>query len=178
MPFTAARASRATRSVVDARAAERCREIDGDDIVPIFIFELNEQVVFGDPGVGDENIELLHFLFGSGHQPLHFIFVAEICRKHVHPVFELARQLIKRLASGPRDCNRSALFVHRAGDRAADAASGAGDQSSLAGQIEHVAQPRLDLNAATSPGEPTVFADAFAAMRLINPLSTLPAPTS
>ncbi len=50
---------------------------------------------------------------------------------------ERAGEGIERVAPRSRQCHRGALGVQRPGNRAADAAGGAGDERAFAGQIEH-----------------------------------------
>ncbi len=95
----------------------------------------------------------------------------------MHAVLQFAGKAIEHVAARAGDRHGRALGVQRAGDARADGAGGAGHQRGFAREIEHQ-KLLLALNAAMSSGLPIAVALAPSAMRLISPLSTLPAPTS
>src|SRR5882762_4476750 len=74
--------------------AEGRRQIDLDDLVPVLVAQLHEQIVAGDAGIGDENIDLAHGLFRRRHQRLDLGGVGEIAGQHVNPVAELAGERV------------------------------------------------------------------------------------
>ena len=124
-----------------ARQAERRGQIDGDDLIPILVAQLNQQVIPGYSSVGDEDVELIHGLFGLGHQRFDLILVRKVAGEHMHPLFERPRQLVKHRTPRAGDRNGRTLLMQCASDRPADAAARTGDERGLAGQIEHGRSP-------------------------------------
>ena len=130
MPFTAARA----RRKVDG-------QVDVEHLLPVLVLQRNEQVVLGDAGVGDQDVELAQRLLGVRDQRLDRILVGEIAGQHRRAA-ELGGERLEHLAARAGHRDLRALRVQRARDRAADAAGRAGDERGLAGQIEHAAPLR------------------------------------
>ena len=95
----------------------------------------------------------------------------------MHAILQFGGQRVERVAARSGERDGGALVMQRARDRAADGAGGAGHQRGLGAKIEHQ-KLLLALNAATSSGLLIAVAIAPSAIRLIRPLSTLPAPTS
>jgi hypothetical protein len=93
-------------------------------VVPVFIAQLHEKIIFGHTGIGDEHVELTHRFFGARDQSIRLGAVGEIARQNVNAVTEIGGKLIEDFASGARKGDRSALRVQNAGDAAADRASG------------------------------------------------------
>ena len=120
-----------------ARQTEGRGQIDRDDVVPILVAQLHEQIVAGDAGIGDEDVDLPHRGFGRRHQRLDLGAVGEVAGQHMNALAQLRRQAIQHLAPRAGNGNRRALRVQRLRDRAADAAGRAGDERLPASQIEH-----------------------------------------
>ena len=130
MPRTAARVR---RNVAD--------EIDGDDLIPVLIAQLNEKVVSRHAGIGDQHVELAHGLFRALYQRIGFGRVGEVTSQHVHALAEFGGQLVEILPAGSGNGDGGALGVKNARDGAADAAGGAGDQRGFSFEVEHLACP-------------------------------------
>ena len=158
-------------------------EVDGDDVVPLIVLHHHEQVVLGEAGVVDEDVEPAELGDRLVDQLGHLRLVAEVAGADVHARAELGGQLLELVDLAPGDGDRRPLLVQRAGDAAADAAGCAGDQRRLVGEIEHV-RPLLhfvssaDSTASISCGVPTETALSVGTMRLASPASTLPEPIS
>ena len=107
-------------------------QVDGDDVVPLFVLHAHEQIVVGNAGIVDQDVDLaeslLRFLAEFGHCGA----VAEIARQHEHAAAELAGESVELILVGARNRDGRALCVQRLGDRPADAAGGAGDQRAFA----------------------------------------------
>ncbi len=165
MPFTAARDRR--NAAVRLTAMHR---------LPLLVLHAQEEVVAGDAGVVDQDVEAAHRGLGRRHQRLDRILVGQVRRDHVDALAELARQRVERRAARARERDRRALGVQRARDGAADAAGRAGDER-LAAVRSNMAcpQPVIDVlgvqrpNAVTSSGVPIAVPEAPAAMRLHEP---------
>ena len=71
-------------------------EIDGDDVVPLLVLHAHEQIVVGDAGIVDENIDLAERLLG---------LLAEL--DHRRPVAQIARQ---REHAAPSSAARASSF--------------------------------------------------------------------
>ncbi len=117
---------------------ERRRQIDGDDIVPLLVFHHHEQIVFGQPGIVDQNIETAaqrldcfvnQFRDGGA--------VGQIARHDDDALAEFFRQCIQRIDLAARNRNRGTVLMQHAGDLGPKPAARAGDQRRLACQIEH-----------------------------------------
>ena len=100
-----------------AREAEGRRQIDRDDVIPILVLHLHEQIVAGDAGIGDEDVDLPHRRFGRRHQRLDLGGVGEIAGQHVNALAELGRRTYR----APRGACRRAPRLRPA--RAAPARS-------------------------------------------------------
>ena len=74
-------------------------QVDLDDVVPVLVTQLHEQVVARDAGVGDQDIDLPHRGFRRGHQRLDFRAVGQIARQHVNAFAKLAGEGIQHLAA-------------------------------------------------------------------------------
>ena len=70
-------------------------------------FKLHEQVVAGDAGIVDEDIELAHRRFGCGTSASTCVLVGEIARQHMDALAELACELLERLARACRTARPS-----------------------------------------------------------------------
>src|SRR5262249_38526488 len=105
------------------------------------------------------------------------VLVGKITRQNMDAIAHCGGDNIKRIFAGAGDRDDRALGMQSTRDRAADRSARTGYQHRLAGQIEH---HRLlpALKAAMSSGLLIAVVVAPSASRLINPLSTLPAPTS
>src|SRR6476661_2355486 len=133
------------------REAERRSQIDCNHLVPVFIPQLDQKIVFGDARIGHQDVELTHGLLGFRHQPLDFILVCQVARQHVDPVLEFASKLIEHVPPCAGDRDGCALLVKRPRDRASDPAGRSGDEGGLAGQIEHCSVPSLRLGCGGKP---------------------------
>src|ERR1700676_2674602 len=165
--------------------AEGRGQIDLDDFVPVLVAQLHEQIVPGDAGVTDQNVDLAHGLFRRRHQCLDLGSVGKVAGQHLNPPAQFAGERVQHLAPSPGNRHRRALRVQRLRDRAADAAGSTSDERRPASQIEHHRLPQAvcaaasaSFAAAISFGPPTEIPTAPSAMRLTSPLSTLPAPIS
>ena len=96
-------------------------EVDGDDVVPLFVLHAHEQIVVGDAGIVDEDVDLAESLLGFLAELGHCGAVAEIARQHEHAAAELGGESVELLLVGARDRDGRALCVQRLGDRPADA---------------------------------------------------------
>src|SRR5262249_24338287 len=164
------------------REAEGRRQIDCNDLVPVLVSQLNQEVVLGDSRVGHQNIELAHGFLALRHQGLDLVLVRTVPRQHGDAVLKLAGELIERVAARTGERDGRALPVKRARDCPSDSAGRSGNERGPAGQIEHRSLPRnhalVSPNIAMSSGVPIETPRAPSTMRLTRPLNTLPAPTS
>ena len=64
-------------------------QIDRDNVIPILVAQLHEQIVAGDAGIGDEDVDLPHRGFRRRHQRLDLGAVGEIAGQHVNALAEL-----------------------------------------------------------------------------------------
>ena len=71
----------------------------GDDLFPILVAQLHEQVVSGDPRIGDENVELSHRFLGTRHQRFGLGKIGEIGGQNVHAAAKLSSEPIEHLAA-------------------------------------------------------------------------------
>ena len=79
--------------------------------VPVLVAQLHEQIVLGDAGIGDEDVELLHRLFGLRNQRLDLILVGQIAGQHMHALLQFAGELIEHLLAGAGNRDGRALLV-------------------------------------------------------------------
>ena len=122
MPFRQARAS--------LKPAERLTAITW---VPFLVAHAHEEVVAGDAGVVDEDVERRRRGLGRRYQRLDGGFVAEIASDDMRALAKLGGERVERLAARAGQDERRALRVQRLGDRAANTAAGAGDERAFSG---------------------------------------------
>ena len=109
--------------------------------LPFLVLHAHEEVVAGDAGVVDEDVEPAHRGLGRRHQRLDRVLVGEIRRDDVDALAEVGRERVERRAPRAGERDRRALRMQRPRDRPADAAGRAGDEGLPAGEIEHGALP-------------------------------------
>ncbi len=112
-------------------------EVDGDHVVPLLVLHAHEEIVVGDAGIVDEDVDLAERLLRLFAELDHRRAITEVARKHEHAAAELGGKRVELLLVGARDRNVSALSVQRLGDRPANSARGAGDERALAFKVEH-----------------------------------------
>ena len=159
-----------------ARQPEGGGQIDVDDRLPILVAQPQRDVVAGNPGIVDEDIDPAHRRLGLAQQAVGRRRVGEIGRHDTCARFASSSASAASAASRvPASATAGPLTMQGPRDRAADAARGAGHQSGLSGQVEH--HSRLT-RASTSPGVPTEIAGSVRSIRLTRPARTRPAPIS
>ena len=150
--------------------------------VPVLVLHPHREAVPGDAGIVDEDVERAQRRLGLARQGLDLGTFSEVAGQHGAVPAELGRERVERLAAGAGDRHAGALRPERAGDGAAQAARGAGDEGGRALKVEHGELPQglqaASMNLATSSGVPTPITEASGAMRLTKPDRTLPDPTS
>jgi hypothetical protein len=80
-----------------------------NDLIPVFVLQLYEEVILGDSRICHEDIEVAHDLFGLRYQGLDFILVGKIARQHVSALADLRRKGIQHLTPGTRQRHRRTL---------------------------------------------------------------------
>ena len=83
----------------------------------------------GDAGIVDEDVEALHGGFRGRDQRLDRVLVGEVGLDHVDALAERSGELVEGGPARAGQRHRGAPGVQRAGDGAADAAGGAGDEA-------------------------------------------------
>ena len=79
-----------------ARQAEGRGQVDRDHLVPVLVLQLHEQIVAGDAGIVDQDVELAHRRFRLRHQCFDRVLVGEVARQHMDALAELAGELLER----------------------------------------------------------------------------------
>ena len=117
MPFTAAR---------DRRKA--AVEVDRDHGFPLLVLHAQEEVVAGDAGVVDEDVEPAHRGLGRRHQRLDRVLVGKVRLDDVGALAEVGRERVERRAPRAGERDRRALRMQRPRDRPAEPPGRAGDE--------------------------------------------------
>ena len=168
-----------------ARQVEGGGQVDRDHLVPLLVLHAHEELVAGDAGIVDEDVELAQRRLGGGHELVDLRRGRRDCRE----ARGRARRARRRAPRAPRaacpraptiaPCAWSALAM-----RAADAAARAGDQrpscrsdrtwsALVPASCRASPRPRRCRPACRPTASPRP-----SAMRLARPDSTLPAPSS
>ncbi len=75
-------------------------QVYGEDMIPLLVFHAHEQIVFGDAGIADENVETAHRSLGRRDERLDRRLVGKIAGKHVNVGRKLSRERPQRIATG------------------------------------------------------------------------------
>ena len=122
-----------------ARQAEGGGEIDRDHLVPFLVLHAHEEIVAGDAGIVDQDVDAARRPRlpppWAGLRPRR-------CRRDWPAAMKArapssASSCFQRFGAGAGQNHRGALGVQRLGDGAADAAGGAGDECGLSGEVKH-----------------------------------------
>ena len=83
------------------RQPEGGGKIDLEHVCPILILHAHGEIVAGDPGIVDQNVDAAHGGFGRGDRAFPRSRVGEIGRQEMRPLAELARKPVEHLGAVP-----------------------------------------------------------------------------
>ena len=103
--------------------AEHGFEVDLHDVVPLFFFHTHQEVVAGDAGVVDQNIQLAELFFNVGNQVFDgFGFGGIQCTAFAAPLRQTLANRRRAAFAGRRTDNFGTCRRQRVGNRRADTA--------------------------------------------------------
>ena len=121
-----------------ARKAEGGGEIDRDDLIPLLVLHAHEEIVAGDAGIVDQDVDAGSCRrFRRLGQTFDGCDIGKIGGRDEGARTQFRFYGFQGLGASAGEDHRRALGMQRLGDGAADAAGGAGDKRGLTCQIKH-----------------------------------------
>src|SRR5712664_663885 len=172
---------------------ERALEVRIHDRIPVRLAQQKQQIVLGEPGIVDEDVDLPEVPFDRFGERFHLIAHADVAGVAARSLAEGARSLLRRRAVARAQGDLRAGVDECAADVVADPARPARDERDLSRQIELHAIPALrrgiyfppssdghaaSMNLVTSSAVPRLTTFASGTIRFKRPASTVPGPIS
>jgi hypothetical protein len=126
-----------------ARQAKRRGQIHLQHRIPIGITHAQRQHIAREAGIIHQNIQAPGLSLDFLNKLRRRLRVRQISGRYNDPRAKLSGECFQFRSAAAGNGNRRTLGVQRAGHTSADAARGASDKGSLAGQIKHISHPWL-----------------------------------